>query len=438
MRDCKETKFNRRAFLRRSASAATFYYIGAQLPAEAFEPPATLPTRKAQPGDTRPVTIGIIGTGNQGKADLKQMVKVAGVKMLGVCDVYPPHLQEGLQIAGKDAKGYTDYRALLDDRNIEAVMICTPLSLHAPMAIDALNAGKHVFVEKTMAYSIDQCKEIVRAQKRTGKLVQVGHQRRYSPGYHHAREFIKKGYVGKTLAVRAQWNEWRPWWRGVPSQYKEKYERLLNWRLYNEYSHGLMTELASHQMDVVNWFYGARPVSVVGQGGLDYWKEQPGREVQDNVHLVYEYPGGVHVTYQSLTWNGYDGFSEQFFGDLGTLVVSTGKGLLFREPRAQELSFENAATKEKVGSKSAIVLDAEKTTKADKRGHGEGVSLASSGVSKDDYFLEFEDFVDCVRTGKKPFCDAQVGLEVAATVLIGKQAIEQGTRLYFKDEYFVV
>jgi predicted dehydrogenase len=89
-----------------------------------------------------------------------------------------------------------------------------------------------------------------------------------------------------------------------------------------------------------------------------------------------------------------------------------------------------------VGSKSAIVLDAEKTNKEDKRGRGEGVALASSGVSKNAYFLEFEDFIDCVRTGKKPFCDAQAGLEVAATVLIGKQAIEKGTKIHFKDQDF--
>jgi len=423
---------HRRAFLRNSAMATAAYYIGSHLPAQAFAPPTSMPS--PTPGADRPVNIGIIGTGNQGQADLAQMVKVAGVKVLGACDIYPPHLERGLQIAGKDAQPYQDYRALLDNRRIEAVMVCTPLSLHAPIVIDALHAGKHVFVEKTMAYSIDECKEVVRAQHRTKKHVQVGHQRRYSFTYHHAKEFVKNGYVGKVLAIRAQWNEWRPWRRSVPPQYRARFERLLNWRLYSEYSRGLMTELATHQMDVVNWLLGARPLAVMGHGGTDYWKD--GREVEDNVHLIYDYPGGVRVVYQSITWNGYDGFSEQFFGDQGTLVTSVDMGRLFREPRAQELSFEKAATKEKVGSKSAIVLDAEKTTKADTRGRGEGVNLASSGASKNDYYLEFEDFIDCVRTGKKPFADAQVGLEVAATVLLGKQAIEQGKRLTFNETHF--
>src|SRR5262249_12039027 len=151
---------------------------------------------------------------------------------------------------------------------------------------------------------------------------------------------------------------------------------------------------------------------------IDYWKEQqPFREVEDNVHLVYTYPNGIHVTYQSITWNSYDGFSEQYFGDQGTLITSVDKGQLFREPKAEKLAFDSAATKEKVGNKTAIVLDEEKTNKEDKRGRGEGVNLASSGASKNDYYLEFEDFIDCVRTGKKPFADAQVGLEVAAVVL---------------------
>ncbi len=423
---------NRRAFLRNTGAATAAYFIGSQLPADAFEAPQSQP--QPTPGAGRPVNIGIIGTGSQGQADLKQMVKVSGVKVLGVCDIYPPNLKKGVEIAGKDAKGCEDYRELLDDKRIEAVMIVTPLSLHASQTVDALNAGKHVFVEKTMAYDLDSCRQIVRAQRRTGKLVQVGHQRRYSVNYHHAKSFLQKNYAGKVLTIRAQWNEWRPWRRAIPTEHKEKFEKILNWRLYRDHSKGLMAELASHQMDVVNWFLGARPLSVVGQGGTDYWKD--GREVEDNVHLVYTYPDGVHVTYQSITWNGYDGFSEQFFGDLGTLVVSTDRGLLFREPRAQELDFEKFADKTKQGNKSAIVLDAEKTTKADKRGRGEGTSLASSGASKDDYFLEFEDFIDCVRTGKKPFCDAQVGLEVAATVLRGKEAIEKGTRVVFKPEDF--
>src|SRR5262249_11770018 len=155
---------------------------------------------------------------------------------------------KGLQIAGKDAKGYTNYHALLDNKQIEAVMICTPLSLHAEMVLAALDAGKHVFVEKTMAYDIPQWKKIVLAQRRTKKHVQVGHQRRYSVTYHHAKEFYKKGYAGKVLTIRAQWNEPRPWLRAVPAQYKEKFGRIQNWRLYNEYSKGLMTELATHQM----------------------------------------------------------------------------------------------------------------------------------------------------------------------------------------------
>lgn len=445
MADRTDSGFNRRAFLRSSAAATLAYYVGGQLPAEAFEAPATLPA--PTPGADRPVNVGIIGSGNQGQADLSRMVKVFGVKVTGVCDIFPPHLDRGLQIAGKDAKSFQDYRQLLDDRQIEAVMICTPLSLHAPMVIDALNARKHVFVEKTMAYSVDACKDIVRAQRRTGKIVQVGHQRRYSPLYHHAREFLTKNYAGKVLAVRAQWNEPRPWRRRISEKDRQRispadlprFQRLLEWRLYNEYSKGLMAELASHQMDVVNWFLGERPVSVVGSGGIDYFKD--GREVEDNVHLIYEYPGGVRVFYQAITWNSYDGFSEQFFGDKGTLITAWSpsgedKGNLFREPGAQELDFQHSATTEKVGSKTAIVLDAEKTNKTDKRGRGEGVNLASSGTSKDDYFLEFEDFIDCVRTGKKPFCDAQVGLEDAATILVGKQAIEQRATVRFTEEQF--
>jgi predicted homoserine dehydrogenase-like protein len=153
MADRSNSGLNRRALLRSGAAGTVAYYVGSHLPAEAFAAPAGVPA--PTPGADRPVNVGIIGAGNQGQADLKELVKVKGVKVLGVADVYPPHLEKGLQIAGKDAKGYEDYRQLLVNRQLEAVLICTPLSMHAPMALAALDAGKHVFIVKTMAYDIE-------------------------------------------------------------------------------------------------------------------------------------------------------------------------------------------------------------------------------------------------------------------------------------------
>mgnify|MGYP000206361695 FL=1 len=380
-----------------------------------------------------PVHIGFIGTGVQGQFDMNRLVRIPGVKIVATCDIYEPNLKKGLEIA-RGAQGYDDYRRLLERRDLHAVCIATPLHLHARMAIDALEAGKHVFVEKMMAYSIEEARQMVRAVRRTGKFVQVGHQRRYSIHYHHALDLIRKDSIGQITHVRAQWNRNGSWRRAVPDP---KYERLINWRLYKASSQGLMAELGSHQIDVCNWFLNSLPVAVVGIGGIDYYKD--GREVYDNVQVIYEYANGVKVTYQSLTTNAFDDCSEQFMGKKGTLIMRlNGSGELYRERSAEELDFARFARRQNIGGREAIVLDAGATTQQDKRERTAGVPLASSGASKDDYFLEFEDFIACVRENRKPFCDVEVGFKDTVCILKANEAMEKGIKVTFKPEDFQV
>ena len=162
------------------------------------------------------------------------------------------------------------------------------------------------------------------------QVLQVGLQRRSSVLYQVAMEMIRKGALGKVMTVRAQWDRNSNWRRPVPDP---KYERLLNWRMYKEYSGGMMAELASHQIDVANWAIGAEPRSVIATGGIDYWKD--GRETCDNVHAVYEYPGGQKMIWSGVMSNAHFDFSEQIMGDQGTLIITLGKGLYFREPMAK-------------------------------------------------------------------------------------------------------
>ncbi len=414
-----EGSLSRRDFLKGSAAAAAAMSVGMMSPAE------------AQEVESERVVCGFIGTGSQGSMLLGKALRVPGVKVAAVCDIYPPNLKKGLRIAGV-ARGYEDYRWMLDRKDIQAVLIATPLYLHAPMAIDAMRAGKHVFCEKMMAHSIEDARAMARTAGETGKALQIGHQRRYNPTYNHAYKLIKEGVLGQITHVRCMWNRNGSWRRAVPDP---KYERLINWRMYREYSHGLMAELASHQMHVANWFLESLPVSVTGMGGIDYWKD--GREVFDNVNVLFEYPDGVKIYYQSLTTNQYDGCYEQFMGDQGTLVTSTRGAHLFREPRAEELAWGPAAHKEKLGGKEAIVLDADVTPKL-KQQRGEGKKIGAPRAKKDDYLLELESFFACVREGKRPDCDAREGLQSAVTCLLGDRAMDEGRTLKYSEDMLEV
>jgi predicted dehydrogenase len=132
------------------------------------------------------------------------------------------------------------------------------------------------------------------------------------------------------MFVRANWHRNSNWRRPVPDP---KFERLINWRMYKEYSGGLFAELGSHQMDVANWVLGSEPVSVMATGGIDYWKD--GREVADNVQAVYEYPEGKKFMWSGVLFNEHFQVQEEIMGDQGTLVTTIGKGLYYREPVAR-------------------------------------------------------------------------------------------------------
>lgn len=405
---------------------------------EAAEDPAQAAANAAQAAGrpVEPINIAWIGTGVQGQNDMKQLVRLPGVRIVAIADIYEPHQKKAVEIAGAGCAVYSDYRKMLERRDIQGVGIATPLYLHAPMTIDALNAGKHVYVEKMMAYTVEDAKKMVRAANSTRKILQVGHQRRYSPDYHHALDLIRKGYFGKITHVRAQWNRNGSWRRAVP---EPRYERLLNWRLYRDYSRGLMAELGSHQIDVTNWFTGQHPIAVVGIGGIDFYKD--GREVYDNVQCVFEYPDGLKLTYQSIQTNAFDDFAEQFMGTKGTLIVSEspGKSMMFKEQSAEDFEFAKfSQSKTKVGNREAILLDAGATTRQDKRERTAGQSLANSGVSKNNWAMALEDWVDCMRTGRKAFCDGLIGLADTACVLASLEAMEKGKRVTIGEDLFKV
>lgn len=411
--------------------------------------------------DVEPVKVAWIGSGTQGYGqDMLALTRIPGVQIVAVCDIYEPNLKRGLERAGTGAEGYTDYRKMLERKDIQAVGIATPLYLHAPMAIAALDAGKHVYCEKMMAYTVEDAKKMVRTADRTGRILQVGHQRRYSVDYHHALAMVRKGYFGEITHVRAQWNRRNNWRRPIPDKTNKELDRLLNWRLYKDRSRGLMAELGSHQIDVANWYLGAsgmaakaakngkpsegpakdvHPIAVVGIGGIDYWKD--GREVFDNVQVVFEYPDGQKLCYQSIEMNSFDGDSEQFMGRNGTLIMTeSGKSMMFREPGVEEIGFEKSSeNRTKVGNKNAIILDATATTKQDKRDKTAGQSLApTSTAGKNNWHLALEDWVDCIRTGRKPFCDGRIGLADTACVIAANRAMETGTRIEMPEDMFKV
>lgn len=249
--------------------------------------------------------IGFIGTGSRGCLHLENLQKIHNARVVALCDNYEPHLTEGSSYFPQ-ARLYSDYRKLLEDPEVDSVVIATPLYCHFQMAMDAMDAGKNVYCEKAMAYTIEQCHQLYMKHKQTGKIFFIGQQRLFDPKYLKAMEGVVKGEYGPVVNVRNYWFRNNDWRRPVPSP---DLERHINWRLYREYSRGLMTELACHQIQNGTWATGMLPEKVMGSGSIIYWKD--GREVFDNVCCIYTFPNGVNMTFESVISNAHFGMGEQ-------------------------------------------------------------------------------------------------------------------------------
>lgn len=305
----------RREFLRKLALAVGSSALLAELPWWS-------PLRAAPVGDSPSdrVRLGVIGTGSRGSRLLLNLVRTPGVEVVAVCDDYEPNLIKGAEIAGGAARKFTDHRRLLEMPGVDGVVIATPLHQHAPICLAALAAGQHVFCEKSLAYTFEECRAVALAAKASGRVFQIGHQRLYSAEFLRAHELVRAGEIGAITQIRAFWHRSSSWRRtGVTPDL----ERRLNWRLYRASSAGLMTELASHHLHAANWFLGAPPLSCVGYGSINFW--QDGRELYDNVNVVYRYPGGVHVIYDSILSNRFHGQEIQLIGTKGTIELETSR-----------------------------------------------------------------------------------------------------------------
>ena len=264
--------------------------------------------------------IGIIGTGSRGCFHIKHLVQMPNVEVVAMCDNYRPHLEDAAQYYPK-AKLYDDYRRLLEQRDVEGVIIATPLYLHAPMTLDALSAGKRVFCEKSMGYTLDECLEVYNKRKETNGVLFIGQQRLFDPKYIKAMSMIHEGKIGDVVGVRNYWYRNNNWRRDVPSP---ELERHINWRLYSEYSRGLMTELACHQLQNGSWALGMLPEQVMGSGHLVHWLKEDKRDVYDCVSAIFTYPNGVNMTFESIISNKHFGMGEQILGTNGTIDLVTG------------------------------------------------------------------------------------------------------------------
>jgi len=420
--DIRHEAQERRRFLARVAGVVASSSLLSGLPWMA-------PLRAQPAGDAASdrVRIGVIGTGSRGSLLLQYLLRTPGVEVAALCDDYPPHLAEAMAAAGGKPKAFSDYRKLLATPGIDGVVIATPLHQHAPICLAAFAADKHVFCEKSLALTVDECKAIARAASASPRVFQVGHQRLFSATFLHAHELVRAGHIGPITQIRASWHRNNDWRRPVPDP---RLERKLNWRLYRATSGGLLTELASHHLQVANWYLDAAPLSCVGYGSVNHWKD--GRDVYDNVNVLFRYRDGVTLVYDALTSNRHHGLEIQIMGPRGTIEGESGRFYTEEPPPAPAVA---ALVRQIEEGRAATVAIGAPSWKPEAKSGEVGQALRHELGGGDGTELSMAAFANAIRLGQRMPHMIEHAYRSGIAALMGQAAMDEGREIAWPGSY---
>ncbi|SPF48851.1 Oxidoreductase domain protein [Candidatus Sulfopaludibacter sp. SbA4] len=357
------------------------------------------------------VQLGLIGCGDRGFGDMGNFVKTGNVDVVALCDIYAAHIDHAKQTA-PNARSFSDHRKLLEMKEVDATLIAVPDHWHTMIAIDALNAGKDVYVEKPLTLKIEEGPPVVKAARVNNRICQVGMQQRSGKHYLEAKhEYLDTGKLGKITLARTWWHgnsyhlrkapeslqtqpsnldwahylgplKWRDW---DPQQY-------YNWRAYLDFGGGQVTDLFTHWIDVVHMFMGQDiPTSAVAAGGVYNYKD--GRTAPDTINVLLEYPSQFTATFEATLVPGITGAGIEFCGTQGKLYIDRGR-------------YEFTP----IG-----------------RGAQPTVVKATTNLDLD----HIQNFLDCVKSRKLPNGDVLIGHRSAQASHLGNIAYMQKRRIDF-------
>ena len=448
-------EFDRRTFVKGAAATAAF-----------------LPSFSILRAEDKDITIGpkdddinvaMIGFGAEGKVLAASLVRIPGVRVRAVCDIWKFEQQRAKAFFkgyGHEVTTYEDYKEMLskEDKNIDAVIVATPDWMHCEHTCACLRAGKHVYCEKEMSNRLELAAEMCRVQKETGKLLQIGHQRRSNPRYRHCFEHIVPNMLGRVTTAYAQWNRTlAPFfsYKKPPKQeILTKYgytnpEQFHNWRWFYKYGGGSMVDLGSHQIDLFIWAWGVPPSSVTAIGGKDAF--DPPREAYDRMYCIYEFkmPDGTknEAIYQVISSNARGGFYEQFMGVNASLTIaeiSARGNTVQRELRQGGLSeaeWQKFIDKgwilptegDKV--KKEVTKDIAVDTRISAQANGNQLAVE---MNKPAHMPHLENFFAACRHGAALNCPAELAYESAVAVLAANKSADSHAKYVFKPEEFKV
>jgi len=449
----KKRTIKRRDFL---AGIASVPLLGASrgFPDEK-ESAALSPLKKSDP-----LSLGIIGYGRRGEELVRACTgsqanhSDLNIEFRGVCEIYDLRLEQALADTGSGARAYKNYQDLLDSDDIDAVLIATPDHWHARMAMDAAQRGKHIYLEKCMTRTADEAKALREAVKKSGVVFQLGHQGRQRDLNHKAKELVDNGTLGKVTLIETTTNRndpgdgWNAEWDDLPGENSLDWklfqgpdaayqafspERYYGWRNYWAYGTGMSGDLLSNEFDVINSILDLGiPDSAVATGGLYFHHD--GREVPDVFQAAFEYPHrALSLLYSGTLANGVP---------RGNLIM--GREASLELGRILSVWVDKQSIKYKSRLESGIIdpssplvnyikpmdsVDAVSSATS-KYFADRGLDLTYSGGKEvNTTYLHLAEWLNCIRSGRKPSCNIDRGFEEAITAHMATRSFLEGRKV---------
>jgi predicted dehydrogenase len=363
-----------------------------------------------QAAPSNQIRVGIIGPGGRGQFLMKTFLNDTSVQITAVADVYEPNLEAGLSLAKGKAKAYRNYKELLDDKDVDAVIIATPEHWHSQMLLDAMAAGKDVYVEKPLCHTPEQGVALMDAARKSKSIVQVGMQRRSYDLYRKARDIRASGVLGDVRLVRSWWInnslhdrpatklegrlDWEQWQGPAPRQPLDP-DRFYHWRSYTDYSGGIVADQGAHIYDSIHLIRGVGfPSAVNASSGRVH---NPKVDTPETVIVAAEYPedfvGVFTINYAGMHYPTRLDQLNQFDGDKGRLDVGREFVSVYMQDKPE--SPQDTATGSFAAASDAHVLN----------------------------------FLDCVRTRKEPNAPIEKGFHAALVVHMANLSLKLGRRV---------
>lgn len=399
------------------------------------------------------LNVALIGAGQQGNALLENSRTLPGIHIQAICDIWDYRRDSSCRLMrshGHHTTGYEDYRDMLTtEHDLDAVLIATPDFIHAEQTNACLTAGLHVYCEPEMARTIAEAQSMVRTARTTGKLLQIGRQRRSNARYRHAIDKLirEANLLGRLTHGKAHWHQpvepdriW-PLNRAIPQSTLDRYgytsmHEFMNWPWFHQYSIGLTGMLSSHQIDVFRWAFGVNSSAIVAAGGVDYYKN---RQTFDNLNCILDFPttaGMVRASCQMLATTSQSGYFESLMGIDGYMEFSDLRHTIKFTPRLGVWSAHDApdCTPPDVMKNDFVCIECCPTCRCPITYE----YRPPSGLQTSSQQSHLKNFFDAIRGKEKLNCPAEDAFATAVTMFKIREAVTAGRRLFFRPEEFTV